>query len=365
MALKRSDLQSIAKAYSSGNVTIATIGSHSALDVCDGAKEEGMRTLVACQKGRETPYLRFRRIIDKPLILDKFSDMASAKVQKQLVDANAIFIPNRSFSTYLGYDAIENDFKVPMLGSRNMLRCEERDAPKNQYDLLKKAGIRVPRRFKSWKDIDTLAIVKVQESGRKLERAFFTCSSPKEFEQKVVERVKRKLITKEDAEKAAIEEFVVGALFNFNYFYSPLNSEVEFLGCDRRIQTNLDGILHLTADQQMEAQLTSRNIEIGHELATVRESMLEKVFSIGDKLAKASKEMFSPGIIGPFALQGAITPDLEIVIFDLSPRVPGSPVLEFSPYGKHYFGHFTSMGRRIAMEVKRAAKEERLEEIVT
>ncbi|MFA6035480.1 MAG: formate--phosphoribosylaminoimidazolecarboxamide ligase family protein [Candidatus Micrarchaeia archaeon] len=365
MALRREEIQSIAKAYGRNEPAIATIGSHSALDICDGAKEEGLHTIVICQKGRETPYLRFRRIIDEPIIVSKFSDIASAPVQKKLQDAHAIFIPNRSFSTYVGYDAIENSFRVPLFGSRTMLRCEERDAPKNQYTLMDKAGIRVPKRFKSYKDIDSLAIVKVQESGRKLERAFFTCSSPKEFKKKEEERIKKGLLRKGEAEKAVIEEFVVGALFNFNYFYSSLGNEVEFLGCDRRIQTNLDGILHLTADQQLEAQLTSRNIEIGHELATVRESMLEKVFDIGEKLVKASKREFAPGIIGPFALQGAITPDMEIVIFDLSPRVPGSPVLEFSPYGKHYFGHFTSTGRRIAMEVKKAAKEGKLAEIVT
>jgi len=365
MALTREEIQSIAKGYGKDGITIATIGSHSALDICDGAKEEGFRTLAACQKGRETPYLRFRRIIDEPLILDNFADLASPEVQKKLIGSNSIFVPNRSFSTYVGYDAIEDDFKVPLFGSRSMLRCEERDAPKNQYQLLEAAGIRVPKRFKSWREINTLAIVKVQQTGRKLERAFFTCNTPREFEQKMEERIRKGLVTRQETEKAVIEEFAVGALFNFNYFYSPLSGEVEFLGCDRRIQTNLDGILHLTADQQLEAKITSQNIEIGHELATVRESMLEMVFDIGEKLVKASKSEFAPGIIGPFALQGAVTPDMEIVIFDLSPRVPGSPVLEFSPYGKHYFGRFTSTGRRIAMEIKKAAEEGRLAEVVT
>ncbi len=365
MALKREEIQSIVKGYGKKDLTIATIGSHSALDICDGAKDEGFRTMALCQKGREKPYLRFKRIIDEPLLLDKFADMNAANVQEKLRVSKAIFVPNRSFSTYVGYDAIENSFRVPLFGSRTMLRCEERDAPKNQYMLLEKAGIRVPKRFKSWREINSLAIVKVQQAGRKLERAFFTCTSPREFEEKMEERMRKGLVTRAETEKAMIEEFVVGALFNFNYFYSPLSGEVEFLGCDRRIQTNLDGILHLTADQQLEAKIVSQNIEIGHELATVRESMLEKVFDIGEKLVAASKREFAPGIIGPFALQGAITPDLEIVIFDLSPRVPGSPVLEFSPYGKHYFGHFTSTGRRIAMEIKQAAEENRLAEVVT
>ena len=35
------------------NHTIAVLGSHSALDVCRGAKDEGFKTLVIVQKGRD------------------------------------------------------------------------------------------------------------------------------------------------------------------------------------------------------------------------------------------------------------------------------------------------------------------------
>ncbi|VVC04039.1 5-formaminoimidazole-4-carboxamide-1-(beta)-D-ribofuranosyl 5'-monophosphate synthetase [Candidatus Burarchaeum australiense] len=365
MALRLEEIRSMVSGYTAQNTTIATIGSHSALDICDGAKEEGFHTMVLCQEGRETPYKRFRRIIDEIVVLPKFSDIASPEVQQKLRESHAIFVPNRSFSTYVGYDAIENQFRIPLFGSRTLLRAEERESQRNQYFLLEKAGIRKPVFVQSWRQIKNLCIVKVQEKGRKLERAFFTCSSPREFEKKAEERIRQKLITKEDVEHAIIEEFVVGALFNFNFFYSPLNHETEFLGADRRIQTNLDGILNLTADQQIEAKLVSRNIEIGHSLATVRESMLEKVFEIGDKFVTATQMEYPPGIIGPFALQGAITPELEIVIFDVSPRVPGSPVLEFSPYGKHYYGHFTSTGRRIAMEIEAALQNNTLAQVVT
>ena len=365
MALSLDEIRKVASGYDKGGLTIATIGSHSALDICDGAKDEGFKTLVICQKGRERTYQRFRRIIDETLVLSNFSDMLNQDMQDKLRGANVIFVPNRSFSTYVGYDAIETRFRVPLFGSRTMLRSEERDAAKGQYHLLEAAGIKYPRRISSSKDIHSLSIVKIQESGRKLERAFFTCSSPREFEKKAEDRIRDKLISREALNKVVIEEFVVGALFNFNFFYSPLSKELDFLGADRRIQTNLDGILNLTADQQMEVNLVSRNIEVGHMLATVRESLLESVFEIGEKFVRATQSEYSPGIIGPFALQGAITPDFGITIFDVSPRVPGSPVLEVSPYGKHYYGHFTSTGRRIAMEVARAAKEDRLGEVVT
>ena len=41
------------------NYTIAVLGSHSALDICRGAKDLGFKTLVICQKGREKTYQKY------------------------------------------------------------------------------------------------------------------------------------------------------------------------------------------------------------------------------------------------------------------------------------------------------------------
>ncbi|MFZ1076509.1 MAG: DUF1246 domain-containing protein, partial [Nitrosotalea sp.] len=40
-------------------VSIATLGSHCALQVLKGAKDEGFRTLLICEKKRERLYRRF------------------------------------------------------------------------------------------------------------------------------------------------------------------------------------------------------------------------------------------------------------------------------------------------------------------
>jgi len=39
--------------------TIAVLGSHSALDVCRGAKDLGFKTLVVVQKGRDKTYAKY------------------------------------------------------------------------------------------------------------------------------------------------------------------------------------------------------------------------------------------------------------------------------------------------------------------
>ncbi|TLX81826.1 MAG: DUF1246 domain-containing protein, partial [Thaumarchaeota archaeon] len=54
--IKRSDIQKIVNEYS--GLTVGTLGSHSALEIMDGAKDESLQTLVVCQKGREVPYKR-------------------------------------------------------------------------------------------------------------------------------------------------------------------------------------------------------------------------------------------------------------------------------------------------------------------
>ena len=79
-------------------------------------------------------------------------------------------------TAYVGYDNIENKLELPIFGNRELLRAEERTAPRNQYYLLEKAKIRHPRIYKTPSDIDGLTMVKVQEK-RKLERAFFIVTS--------------------------------------------------------------------------------------------------------------------------------------------------------------------------------------------
>ena len=163
-----------------------------------------------------------------------------------------------------------------------------------------------------------------------------------------------------------IEEYVIGAKFNANLFWSPLTDEIDLLGFDRRIQTDLDGVLDLPAQEQLELNIPTQNIEIGHMGATMRESQIEKVFEAAEKFVAACKKEYPPGMIGLFALQGAVTKDLEFYVFDVSPRVPGCPCVEpTSPYMKYKYGMEVGPGRRVAMEVKRAVKEGRLAEVVT
>jgi 5-formaminoimidazole-4-carboxamide-1-(beta)-D-ribofuranosyl 5'-monophosphate synthetase len=360
-------IHEILSTYDPHEVKVGVLGSHSALEMGHGAKQEGFEVVVVCQKGREKTYTKhYQNLFDHILLLDKFSDLIKEENQTKLRKLNTIFVPNRSFSVYIGYDNIEQKFKVPLLGNRFMLRSEERNVPRNQYDLIVQAGLNLPKIFKSPEEIDRLAIVKVPEKTRNIERAFFYASSLEEFKKRSEERIKKGIIDREDLKESIIEEYIVGAKFNANYFWSPITNEIDLLGFDRRIQTNLDGVLDLPADEQLEAKLSTQNVEIGHMGATMRESQIEKILDAGEKFVETCKKEYPPGIIGLFALQGAMNKDLEFYIFDVSPRIPGCPCVEpTSPYMKYKYGLAVGPGRRVAMEIKKAIAGNKLELIVT
>lgn len=371
------------------NLTIGVLGGHSALDVCHGAKRHGFRTLAVCQRGRELPYTKYfktRDAVDRPgitlgcvdevIVVDSFADIVKPAVQEELRRKNTIFIHNRYFWVYCDFHKIETEFKVPIFGTRSLLKLEERDQPKNQYYLLEKAGIRIPKIFKKPEEIDRLVLVKVNEAARGYERAFFTATDAEDYEEKSAELIKKKAITRPALEKAVIEEFIIGAPVNFNFFYSPFAGEVELLGTDMRRQTNLDGLLRLPAYEQMELKSSDtrmgrfepKMIETGHVAVTVKESLVGKIIELGERFVKVTQKKHPPGIIGPFALQGAVVAEEgkeDIVIFDVSLRIPGSPGTRFTPYSGYLYGQDISVGERIAMEIAEAVKQGRLGEILT
>jgi 5-formaminoimidazole-4-carboxamide-1-(beta)-D-ribofuranosyl 5'-monophosphate synthetase len=374
--INQEKIKKILEDYDKSNITIGTLGGHSALDICRGAKLHGFRTMAVCQKGREKTYEKYYKtrddkgIIDEIILVDKFKDIVKKEVQEKLRELNTIFIHNRYFWVYCNFKDIENKFLVPIFGTRDMVKLEERDVPKNQYYILQKAGIRIPKIFKNAKQIDRAVIVKVAEARRGYERAFFFADSYETYKEKSEELLRRKAITKEGLRKAVIEEYAIGAHVNFNYFYSPLDDELELMGTDTRRQTNLDGFLRLPATDQIAALkvVKPKLIETGHYAITVKESLLEKIFNLGEKFVNAAKKIHKPGIIGPFALQGAVVAEEgkeDIVIFDVSMRIPGSPGTMFTPYSGYLHHKPISYGERIAMEIRKATDNEKLDIICT
>jgi 5-formaminoimidazole-4-carboxamide-1-(beta)-D-ribofuranosyl 5'-monophosphate synthetase len=374
--ISRVDLQKVLKDYDLDNVTIGSLGGHSALDICAGAKAEGFRTVVVARKDRAKTYSKYYKsrgskgCVDHVILVDDFNDITKPEVQKQLRELNTVFVHSRYFWVYCDFKKIEEEFMVPIIGNRQLVRKEERDESKNQYFLLREAGIRIPKQFSSPKDINCLVIVKAAESERKYERAFFTVSSYEEYKTTSAKLLKAKAISQESLKAAVIEEFVVGPQLNLNFYYSPLTKELELMGTDIRRQTNIDGLLRLTAPEQIEVlrYIRPQYIENGHQAVTIKESLVEAAYEAGEKFVKSVDKHYSPGMIGPFALQGAVIagpPKEEFIVFDVSMRIPGSPGIMFTPYSGYMYGQPMSVGQRLAREVKQAIKQGKLLDIVT
>jgi len=373
------DMRSTVGKYNKNKISVGTIGSHSALDICDGARDLGLRTIVICQKGRERTYEKYfirkrtqdgleKGVIDRVYVLERFKDVLN--IQNELIDENTIFVPNRSFVVYVGIENIEKKFKVPMFGNRFLLKIEERSLKENYYELLKKAKIPYPEEVAP-EEIKVLTIVKMPHAKKKLERGFFTVTSYEEFLEKSNKLIDRGIITEEDLKRARIERYILGPVFNADMFYSPIDDEIELLGVDWRFETDLDGFVRLPAEEQLklpESQKIPEYIVCGHSTATLRESLLDKVFEIAERFIRVTREEYPPGVIGPFTLQMVVDKDLNFYVFDVAVRIGGGTNIHMSlghPYGNALWRQPMSTGKRIALEIKRAAELDSLEEIVT
>jgi 5-formaminoimidazole-4-carboxamide-1-(beta)-D-ribofuranosyl 5'-monophosphate synthetase len=371
-------------AYDPARLTLCSIGSHSALEVAYGARAQALRNLVVTAKGREQTYLRHfarreqpvgRGCVDAVLELQAFSDILDDEVQQRLLRQNVIFVPNRSFEVYLHqkyeYEEIERRMLVPFFGNRALLKAEERDQGskgEDQYALMRAAGVRHPRRYASPDEIDTLVMVKAPHARVSFERAFFLASSPGEYRATADHLMDEGTLSAAGLASARIEEYALGPSVNFNFFYSLLLGELELSGTDTRRQTNLEGFRNVPpAALDAVRGITMRLEEAGHIATTVVESMLEPAFDMGERFVRAARAAQPPGIIGPFALQCIVAagPPKELVCYDVSLRIPGSPGTRFTPYSAYRWGRDVSVGERIAMEVVMARDTKRLQDVLT
>ena len=379
--IDRSKVLEVLEGYDKKDLRIGMIASHSALDTADGAVEENFRTLAVCQEGREKPYVKYFRanrqdgkivngMIDEVMMLKKFPQILEQENQDILKEKNTLFVPNRSFTSYCGIDAVEDQFLVPLLGSRNLLRSEERGDKRDYYWILEKAGLPYPEPIEA-EEINQLVMVKLPHAVKTLERGFFTAASYEEYCQKADLLLRQNVIDQDGIELARIERYIIGPVFNLDFFYSPISKQIELIGIDWRFETSLDGHCRLPATQQLtlnERQINPEYTVCGHNSATLRESLLEKAFELAEKYVEATQKYYAPGIIGPFCLQTCVDKDLNFYIYDVAPRIGGGTNVHMAvghPYGNSLWRTNMSTGRRLAREVRIALENDCLDKIVT
>jgi 5-formaminoimidazole-4-carboxamide-1-(beta)-D-ribofuranosyl 5'-monophosphate synthetase len=359
--IPKTDIDNILADYNKKKVTIGTLGSHSALNIFKGAKEEGFNTVCVCKKENEIIYKRFP-LADHIIIVKDYVNLLDDSVQRQLKKVNTILIPHGSFNAYVGTEQMIDKLEVPLLGNRELLHWEtDRE---RQREWLHKAGLRLPKTFDDPEDIDGLVIAKFP--GAMGGKGYFLVESQKAFNKKAADMVKRGHLTEQDLENIHFQEYIIGVNVYPLYFYSPLTQEVELLGMDRRYESTVDSIGKIPAKEQLEINVNPTYTVVGNFPIIARESLLPEILRMGESVVKVSKEIAFPGMIGPFCLETVITDDLKIYTFEISARiVAGSNVgIGTSPYAYLKYGEGMYMGRRIAREIKNAINTNELSKVV-
>lgn len=350
-------INDILAAYDTKNLTIATVCSHSSLQIFNGAKKEGFKTLGITIGGREKFYDAFP--LGKPdefLRVESYDEIFS--LTDELIDRNTIIIPHGSFVEYLGAENFLK-LKLPTFGNRKVLLWES--DRKKERKWLEKAGLTMPREIKDPKDIDKPVIVKYH--GAKGGKGFFIAKTYEEFEERINWN-----------KPFTIQEFVMGTRYYLHYFYSPIQDNayklskgsLQLLSMDRRDETTIDEVQRIGSIRELEeVGIHPTFVVTGNIPIVMRESLLPKVFSMGENVVETSLKLFD-GVIGSFCLETVITEDLEFKVFEISARIVAgtNPYISGSPYSE-LIQPDLSTGRRIAQEIKYAASHNLLEEILS
>jgi len=363
--IDRSEILSTLSKYDLNKISIATLCSHSSLQIFYGAKCEGFKTVGICLSDRVKYYRAFPEAFpDELIVVDSYKNILDASVQEKLIDLNSIIIAHGSFVEYVGSKNILDSFYVPMYGNRLVLEWEG-DREK-QFTWFRKAGLTFPKIFNSPDEIDTLAFVKVY--GARGGRGYFTVTSRDDFYQKFDEKVRAGLIGEND--RVVVQEFVAGVRYYPHYFYSQIYSRglklkiggLELLSIDKRIEPIDEvyrGLPHILPDY-LDYTVT------GNQPVVVRESLLPQILDMGAKLVESSIELFPPGLIGPFCIETVYNPRKGFIVFEVSARIVAGTNLypEGSPYTPYLFKEPMSTGRRIARDIRVALERNLLPSLV-
>lgn len=355
--IPREEIQEILNGYDKDDLAIATICSHSSLQIFHGARAEGFKTIGICIGQPPRFYDAFP--LAKP---DKFVCVESYRALLDYADVlareNAIVIPHGSLVEYLGIEKFES-LAVPTFGNRRVLAWESDREMEREW--LLRAGVNVPMRFERAEDIDRPVIVKYH--GAKGGRGFFIAKNKDELQSKMSTQA-----------KYTIQEFILGTRYYIHFFYSPINAEgyllskgsLEMLGIDRRVESNADEIFRIGSMNELaEAGIYPSFVVTGNLPLVLRESLLPRAFELGERVVETSLELFG-GMIGAFSLETIVTDELEFKVFEISARIVAGTNLYISgsPYSD-LIERNLSNGRRIAQEIRMARELDRLAEIVS
>jgi len=293
-------------------------------------------------------------------LVDSFVEVLDQKVSSVLEQNNSILIPHGTLIAQMNTEQIES-IKTPVFGNKMILKWESDRKLKEQ--LMLKAKLDVPKSVANPSEINSLVIVK--RHGAAGGKGYFLATSEQEYNKKRDKLIEEGIINGDS--DLYIQEYAHGVLAYLQYFYSPLNEELEFFGVDKRHESDIDALARIPAEIQLNSDKTPSFNVIANSPLVLRESLLDEVYSMGERFVDASKKLVSPGMNGPFCIEGVYDENATFKTFEFSARiVAGTNIyMDGSPYSTLLYDEPMSMGRRIAREVKLASEGNQLDKITT
>ncbi len=325
---------------------IATLGSHSALQILKGAKDEGFKTLIIAISNR-VPFYKTFPFIDEFIEIHSYAEFP--KIESQLIARNVILIPHGSFVAYLGFEKNKH-MKAAYYGNKAVLDFEE-DRLKQRH-WLEYAHVNLPRQFKDIEDISYPVIVK--SYGAAGGKGYFYARNKTDYKNKIKSMGSKQYI---------IQEYVIGVPLYIHYFYSPLTKKLEILSIDRRYETNVDGLGRIPLSGQQGLTIEPSYVVVGNAPLVLREAMLAEAYEMGMNVIEASKKLIDKrGLFGPFCLETVISQDQKFYVIEISCRIVAGTNLftHGSAYSWLYYNEPMSTGRRIAREINSAIEKNKL-----
>jgi 5-formaminoimidazole-4-carboxamide-1-(beta)-D-ribofuranosyl 5'-monophosphate synthetase len=336
--------------------TIATLCSHSSLQIFHGARVEGLPSIGIAIANPPRFYDAFPLARpDRFLTVERVRDLPGSA--PALRDAGAVIVPHGSFVEYLGPEAF-GSLDVPVFGNRAVLAWESDRRKEREW--LESAGVSMPARYEDPSEIDGPVIVKYY--GAKGGKGFFLAKN------------REALADFHPTGPYVIQEYVLGTRYYMHFFYSPLSDRgyrvghgsLELLGMDRRDEANIDELYKLGAQEELlKAGIRPTFVVTGNVPVVLRESLLGSAFEVAARIVEKSIDLFG-GMVGPFCVEGIMTEELEFKVFEISTRIVAGTNLfvSGSPYSD-LIAPGLSTGRRIAQEIRRAQTEGRLAEVLS
>ena len=354
----KSKIDSVLEDYDKNKITIATLCSHSSLQIFHGARKAGFRTLGLTVSHNTKYYDAFP--LAKPDEILTFKDLDEIEERVgELYERNAVVIPHGSFVEYMGPKKFE-ELPVPAYCNRAVLQWESDRDLERQW--ITSAGVAMPRIYTDAREINEPVLVKYH--GAKGGRGFFIAKDYPDFKMYI-----------DNTQPYTIQEYALGTRYYLHFFYSPYKEDgykvsrggtLELLSIDRRDESNIDELYKMGSyDDLKKHGLYPSFVVTGNVPVVIRESLLPKAFDMAERIVNRSYDLFG-GMWGPFCLETIVTDKLEFKLFEISTRIVAgtNPFISGSPYADLIYPGM-STGGRIAKEFRDALDAGNFSDLMT